>query len=108
MVTDPDGCLHNNSIWMAISEVPLRKGNTFLVTGGRATRGAKHHNHLPFAGDKIPAKGIEGKLAKIILEKAFHVFLVVRDDQKENSLSYISSENCGNPLQPGEKTPFTH
>lgn len=71
MVTDPDGCLHNNSIWLAVSEVPLRKGNTFLATGGRTTGEVNHHNHLPLAGDTIPAKGIEGKLAKTILEKVF-------------------------------------
>lgn len=32
---------------------------------------AKHHNHLPLAGDTILAKGIKGKLAKTILEKIF-------------------------------------
>lgn len=35
---------------LGASEDPLREGNTFLATGGRATGEAKHHNHLPLAG----------------------------------------------------------
>lgn len=60
---------------------------------------AKHHNHLPLAGDTILAKGIKGKLAKTILEK---IFLPNNKGCSERD-SPFTRFHCGNPLQPVEE-----
>lgn len=87
MVTDPKWLLPQQPPQLAgCLRGSLRKGNTLLTIGGRATEEAKHHNHLPLAGDTISAKRTEGKLAKTVLEKVFLPnILIVRDTQKETS-----------------------
>lgn len=68
MATDSNGCLSNNLPWLAVSQVPLRKDNTFLATGKRMI-GKANSTIVFFAVDTIQAKGTKGKLAKTILEK---------------------------------------